>query len=140
MYGSWDIKHDKQSILSFWVIFCPLTFLTTWKIKNENVTENIITLHLHITNDDHMCMVRDISSATDRIFCHFVQKMKIKWCMFLEMWSTKDTILSHSGQFSTLLLPSNPENRNFYKMKKMPVYFIILHKCTINDNHIKYDS
>ena len=33
MYGSWDIRHDKQSFLSFWIISCPLIFLTTWKIK-----------------------------------------------------------------------------------------------------------
>ena len=33
MYDSWDIRHDSQSFLSFWTIFCPLTLLTTWKIK-----------------------------------------------------------------------------------------------------------
>ena len=33
MYGSWEISHDKQSFLSFWISFCTLTFLTTWKIK-----------------------------------------------------------------------------------------------------------
>ena len=34
--------------------------------------EDIIALHLHITNDDHMmCMVPEMWSATDRIFCHF---------------------------------------------------------------------
>ena len=67
MYGSWDLRHDKQSFLPFWVIFCCLTFLTTWKIKilkkwkktkqnnkkPQKTPENII-LHLHTTNDDHM--------------------------------------------------------------------------------------
>ena len=33
VYGSWDIRHNKQSFLLFWVNFCPLTFLTTWKIE-----------------------------------------------------------------------------------------------------------
>ena len=33
MYGSSDIRHKKQSFWSFWVIFCPLTPLTTWIIK-----------------------------------------------------------------------------------------------------------
>ena len=33
MYGSWDIKHDRQTFLSFWTIFCPFTPLTARKIK-----------------------------------------------------------------------------------------------------------
>ena len=33
MYGSWDIKHDRQNFLTFCVIFCPFTKLTTLKIK-----------------------------------------------------------------------------------------------------------
>ena len=33
MYGSWDMKHDKQNFLSFWTILFPFTPLTTWKIK-----------------------------------------------------------------------------------------------------------
>ena len=33
MYGSWDMKCDRQNFLSFWTIFCPFTLLTTWKIK-----------------------------------------------------------------------------------------------------------
>ena len=34
MYGSWDIKHNKQNFfLSFWAIFSPLTSLTTQKMK-----------------------------------------------------------------------------------------------------------
>ena len=33
MYGSWDMKHNRQNFLSFWSIFCPLTPLTAQKIK-----------------------------------------------------------------------------------------------------------
>ena len=33
MYGFWDIRHAKQSFLSFWVIFCPFTFLKPEKSK-----------------------------------------------------------------------------------------------------------
>ena len=36
--------------------------------------------------------------------------------------------------------PNNPKNQNFEKMKKMPGDIIILHKCTINDNHMMYGS
>ena len=33
MYGSWDMKCNRQKFLSFWAIFCPFTPLTTQKIK-----------------------------------------------------------------------------------------------------------
>ena len=33
MYGSWDMKRDRQNFLSFWTVFCRFTPLTTWKIK-----------------------------------------------------------------------------------------------------------
>ena len=34
----------------------------------------------------------------------------------------------------------DPENQNFEKMKKAPGDIIILHKSTINDNHMMYGS
>ena len=33
MYGSWDMDHNGQNVLSFWTIICPFTPLTTWKLK-----------------------------------------------------------------------------------------------------------
>ena len=33
MYGYWDTQRDRQNFLLFWTIFCPVTPLTTWKIK-----------------------------------------------------------------------------------------------------------
>ena len=41
---------------------------------------------------------------------------------------------------SPLPPPNNPENQNFEKMKKTLGDIIILHKCTINDNHVIYGS
>ena len=35
---------------------------------------------------------------------------------------------------------TNPENQNFEKMKKVPGHIIILHMCTINENHMMYGS
>ena len=40
--------------------------------------------------------------------------------------------------FWTLYLPTNPENQNFEKMKKMAGDIIILDKRTIHSNHIMY--
>ena len=33
MYGSWDMKHDRQNFLSFWTVFCPFIPLKNQKIK-----------------------------------------------------------------------------------------------------------
>ena len=60
-------------------------------------------------------MVPEISSTTDRIFCHF-------------------------RLFFALLPPDNPKIQNFEKMKKNPGGIIILNTSTINENHIMYDS
>ena len=34
----------------------------------------------------------------------------------------------------------DPENQNFKKLKKTPGDIIILHKSTMNDNHMMYGS
>ena len=59
IYGSWNIKCDRQEFLSFWAIFCPFSTLTTQKIKFLTLKKTII-----------WCMVPDIWSMTDIIFCH----------------------------------------------------------------------
>ena len=46
-------------------------------------------------------------------------------------------ILEHFLSFDP---PMDPENQNFEKMKKRPGDIIILHKSTINDNHMIYGS
>ena len=48
----------------------------------------------------------------------------------------------HLGLFFALLPPLQPEKSNLKKKinKKSPGDIIILHKCTINDNHMMYGS
>ena len=60
--------------------------------------------------------------------------------MVPEIWSETDRIFCHFGPFFDLLLPDNPENQKFEKKKKAPGDIIILHMCTINDNHMMYGS
>ena len=50
VYGSWDMKHDRQNFLPFWTIFCPFTPLTTWKIKISKNWEK----HLEIYHFIHV--------------------------------------------------------------------------------------
>ena len=54
MYGSWDMKYDRQIFLSFWTIFCPFTPLTTQNIKIEKNPGDIIILHMYTINYNHM--------------------------------------------------------------------------------------
>ena len=57
MYGSWDIRYQGQSFVSFGDIFCLLTPLTTRKIEiliKWKKPGNMIILHLCATNGDDM--------------------------------------------------------------------------------------
>ena len=60
--------------------------------------------------------------------------------MVPETWSITDRILCHFGPFFVFLPPNNPKNQNFEKMKKAPGGIIILHMCTITENHVMYGS
>ena len=58
MYVSSDIKHDRQTVLSFWTIFCPFTLLATPKNQNFEKMKykpgDIIILNKSTKNYDHM--------------------------------------------------------------------------------------
>ena len=67
--------------------------------------------------------------------------MTIIWCMVPEIWSMMNRIFCQFGPFfCPFNPPNNPKTQNFKKLKKMPGDIIILHMCTINDNHIMYGS
>ena len=44
------------------------------------------------------------------------------------------------GHFLPFYHPDNQENQNFEKMKTNPGYNIILHMCTINDDHMMHGA
>ena len=66
--------------------------------------------------------------------------MTIIWCMVPEIWSTTDIIFCHSGPFFALLPPMDQENQNCEEMKQTAEDIIILQTCTINDSHMIYGS
>ena len=67
-------------------------------------------------------------------FTHVYHKLKSYNVCFLRyvVWRHFFLILNHFLPFHS---SNNHENQNFEKMKKMPVDVIILHMCTINENH-----
>ena len=61
-------------------------------------------------------------------------------CMVPEIWSTWQTkCFAILDCFLPFYLPNHPKNQNLKKIKKT-TGDIILHMCTINDNHIMYGS
>ena len=94
MYGSWDMKRDKQNFLSFWTLFCPFTPLTTQKIK---ILKNW-KKHMKILSF-YTCMAY----------------MTIIWCMVPEIRSMADRICCHFGLFFTLIPPYGPRKSKFWK-------------------------
>ena len=100
MYDFWDMKCDRQNILSFWTTFCPFTPLTTWKVK---ILKNW-KKHLEILSF-YMC----------------VPQIMIRWCTVPEIrWMTDVIVISHFGLFFALSFhfPISPKNQNLKKKLK----------------------
>ena len=110
-YSSWDTEWVSQKNLSFWAIFCPFTPLTTWKTK----------------------ILEKMKKAS---FYTCVPKIMICY-MLLEIWSATDTIFCCFGSFFALLSHYiDPEK----KLEKNLGDIILLHMCTINENHMMHGS
>ena len=100
IYGSRNIKCDRQKFLSFWAIFCPFSPLTTWKIKiltMKKTPGDIFTLHICTINNNHT-MYGSWDMKRNRrnflllwiVFCPLlIQKIQIlkKWKNYLQILS-----------------------------------------------------
>ena len=91
MYGSW------QNFLSFWTLFYPFTPSTTKKIKSLKKGKKTLKI---------------------LSFYKCVSQMTIIWCMVPEIVSTTDRIFCHFGLFFALLSLQQPEISNFWKNEK----------------------
>ena len=96
----------------------PLTTRKIKILKLKKASGDITILHICIINDDNHMMYGSWDMERNRQ-------------NYLPLW----TVFSHLPP-----LPNNPKNLNFEKMKKTPGDNIILHMCTINDNHMMYRS
>ena len=109
-YSSWD---NEQNILKLVILghFCPFTSLKNPKIKILKNKKNGWRYHL---------------------FRHDVWFLRSKW--------DRHNFLSFWVFFYPSSPPHNQESQNFEKLKKPPADIIILHICTINNNHMMYGS
>ena len=60
------------------------------------------------------------------------------WCIVPEIWSATDRIFCHHGPFFALLLPYGPRKSKFWKNEKTLEDIIILQMFTIDDSHMIY--
>ena len=112
IYSSCDMEHNRHNFLSFGTIFCSLSPLTTQKIKILKKWKKLL-----------------------EILFYCVPKMTITWCMVPETWSTRQNFLS----FWTVFHPFTPLRTSKSKFW-IDERHIILHMCTINENHMMYGS
>ena len=138
MYGSRNMKRDRQNFLSFWTISSPFTCLTTPKNQNfEKLKKNlgdIIILHKK-KNQKRQQQHLEISS-----FYNSVPKIMIICYTVPEIWCVTDVIIFHFGPFLPFYPANSPKNQNFKKMKNTSGDNIILHKCTKNYDQMMYGS
>ena len=111
-----EIYSAKGRVFSHFGQFLPLTLLTTQKIKILKFWH--YHFHMSIINENHMMYDSWDMEHNRQNFFSF-------WTIFCPLHSFP---------------PNNQENQNFEKMKETPGDIIILHKCTINDNHTVYGS
>ena len=64
--------------------------------------------------------------------------MTIIWCMVPEIWSMADRIFCHLDCFFPFYPPKNSKNQHFEKIKRTSGDTIMLHICTINGIHMMY--
>ena len=133
MCGSWDMKCNRQNFLSFWVIFCPFTLLTSQKIKILKKWKKVWCYHFtHVYHkwQSHDVWVPEIWSVTDTTLCHYdwqPKKLKfwkietnalryyhfthvyhkLQWndVWFLRYWMRQTDFFCHLGPFFALLPP-----------------------------------
>ena len=70
------------------------------------------------------------------------QKNMIIWCMLTQTWSACTNIIFCYFRpfFAFFALLLTPKMNIWKKLKKAPEHIILLHMCTINQDHITYYS
>ena len=169
-YGFWDTEWGRHNFLSFWAIFCPVTFHPRKNLENQNFEKmkKVIILYMCTRNHDHMMYGSRDMGARDIIFCHFgsflalsphywPRKLKFqknvkniwRYYPFTHMYN-KWRFLRYKVRpteflpFWAIFCPFTPLKTRKIKiiknMKNPPGYIIILHLSTTNDNHMMHTS
>ena len=79
------------------------------------------------------------NTTGDIILLHVYHKWRC-YSMVPEIWSAITELFVMLDHFLPSYPANDPRNQIFEKMKKVPGEIVILHMCTISDNHIIYGS
>ena len=101
MYGSWDMKHDRQYLSSFWPIFCPFNPLITQKKKKKKIEK-----------------IEKMKKKPGDIILHKCTKNLIICYTAPEIWCVTDVIIFHFGLVLPFYPPNSPKNQNLKKWEK----------------------
>ena len=123
IYSSWDTEWDRNNFLLFWAIFSPFTPLPLMILKIKILKKKkkwkkcleILSFYTCMGTINEWYTGPEIRGATDRNILSF-------WAIFC------------------LFSPLTTWKIKTLKLKKTAVDIIILHICTINDNHMIYGS
>ena len=94
MYSSWDMKSDRQNVLSFWTVFWRFTPLTIQKIKILK-NETKVWRYYQFTHVYHKWQSHDV------------------WFLRYEAWWTKVFVIL--GCFLPFYPSNNPKYQNYAK-------------------------
>ena len=135
IYGSWDIKCNRQNFLSLWTIFCPFTLLKTQKIKILKKWKKFLETSSFYTNTSKIMII-----------CYTIP----------EIWCTTDVILIfYFGLFLATphlppCIPHPPPAPPLINQKKQKIKItkkwkknpgdITLPICIKNNDHMMYSS
>ena len=129
IYSSWDIERDRLKLV---ILGHFLPFYSPKNQKNHNfekmkkIAGDIIILLMRTKNHNHM-MYGSWDTEWDTEFFAILEVCQREFSV----------ILDHFLPFDH---PDDLKNQNLEKLKETPGGIIILHMCTINDNHMVYGS
>ena len=147
-----DIEWDRQDFCHFGPFFSLLSPLPPLIIPKIKILKKKLKCTL---SEDHMTILYPFSPLTPwkiKIlkmekkpwryyhFTHVYQKWQSYDAWFLRYGAWQTDFFAILDHFLHFFSPNNPKNQTFEKMKKTPGDIIILHTCTINENHMMYGS
>ena len=113
----------------------------TWSVADRIFCHfGLLFAHLPPNNPENQNFEKMKSPGNIIILHRFTIKWQLYDVWFLRYWARQTAFFVILDHFLRFYLLNNPKNQNFEKMKKAPGDTIILHMCTINDNHMMYGS
>ena len=119
MHGSWNKRHNGHNFFGHFWPYSAL--LPPNSLENQNLEK----------------MEKSLEMSS---FYRCATKFMIIWCMLPEIWSVTDIIFCHFGSFFVLFHYWPPKLKFGKNVKETPGDIILLNMCNINEDHIMYGS